>query len=79
MNYLYIIEIVLILTSLISGFIVSLRYLVQFQRKIDRLILLNSINAQRVRELEKFLEKSSDFQVKKRPDKDVLSESTDFI
>jgi hypothetical protein len=80
MNYLLIAEIILVLTGIISGFTISLRYLVQLQRKIDRLILLTNINSQRVEDLENFLKTSSNFQARGSLDESILPGATsDFM
>lgn len=74
MNYIYFLEIVVLLVSVIGGFSVATKYLIRFQRKIDRLLILTSINAERVKDLENFLEKNTEFRAKRYLEESSLPE-----
>lgn len=80
MNYIYILEALLLLISIIGGFVVTIKYLVRFQRRIDRLLILNGINTERIGDVEKFLEKKTDFRAKRNLAETSIPEfDTDFI
>lgn len=80
MNYIYLLEILLLLIGLIGGFAVTIKYLVRFQRKIDRLLIVSGINAERVKDIESFLMKTTDFHPKRTLDENLLPElNTDFF
>lgn len=80
MIYIYALEIAVLLISLIGGFSVTVKYLVRFQRRIDRLLILTNVSAERVKDLEQFLEKTTDFRAKRNLEESSLPEfNTDFI
>ncbi len=80
MNYIYLLEILLLLIGLTGGFAVATKYLVRFQRKIDRLLIVSGSNAERVKDIESFLMKTTDFHPKGALDENLLPElNTDFF
>lgn len=80
MNYIYLLEILLLLIGLTGGFAVTIKYLVRFQRKIDRLLIVSGANAERVKDIENFLAKTADFRPKRTLDESLLPElNTDFF
>jgi hypothetical protein len=80
MNISQVLEFALVVTSLLVTFFVTLGYLVRFQRKIDRLLITISLIVNRLKDLEDYMEKHTDFQTKKSIKEFTLPElNTDFI
>lgn len=80
MTFIYVLEILILLISVIGGFTVTIKYLVRFQRRIDRVLISSGINAERVKDVENFLEKSTNFRAKRILDEASIPElDTDFI
>lgn len=80
MTIIQILEILLILAGVVGSFSATLKYLIRFQRKIDRLLILSAVNKSRIEDMECFLEKSTDFKSKKQIENSELPElNTDFI
>lgn len=74
MIYVYALEIAVLLISLIGGFSVTVKHLVRFQRRIDQLLILTNVSAERVKDLEQFLEKTTDFRAKRNLEESSLPE-----
>ncbi len=80
MTIIPILEILLIIVSLLTTFFVTLGYLVRFQRKIDRMLILTALSSNRLEDMEQFLEKHTKFKAKKQIEESTLPElNTDFI
>lgn len=80
MTFIYVLEILVLVVSVVSGFTITIKYLVRFQRKIDRLLILTGTNAERIKDLENFLEKTSNFRAKRSLEESSPPElNTDFI
>lgn len=80
MTTLQLLEGVLIIASTIGIFLTILKYLIRFQRKIDRLLILMALTRKRLEDIENFLEKTTGFKQKKRVENDEMPElDTDFV
>lgn len=80
MTTIQLLEGVLILAGVIGTFLVTLQYLVRFQRKIDRLLIIVALTRNRLNDVENFLEKNTEFKQKKRIENNELPElDTDFV
>lgn len=80
MTTIQLLEALLILAGVIGTFLATLKYLIRFQRKIDRLLILGTLTRNRLEDVEDFLEKDTDFKAKKRIDATELPElNTDFV
>lgn len=78
MNLSYL-ELIIALSSIISSFYLVLQYLLRFQRRIDRILTILSINSDRIEDLEKFLEKSG-YRPRRPPSEEFLPElDTDIL
>jgi hypothetical protein len=58
MNLSYL-EIIVVCTSVISSFYLSLQYLLKFQRRIDRILIILSNNSERIEDVELYLSKGN--------------------
>jgi hypothetical protein len=58
-------EILAILLGIFGTFFTILNFLLKFQRKIDRLLMLATYNKDRLEDVEIFLEKEAGFEVKR--------------
>lgn len=80
MTTIQLLEILLILAGVTGTFLATLKYLIRFQRKIDRLLILGTLTRNRLEDVESFLEKNTEFKQKKRIDSTELPElNTDFV
>jgi hypothetical protein len=57
MNLSYL-EIIIAFSSVLSSFYLVLQYLLRFQRRIDRILILLSIYSERIEDIEKYLTKN---------------------
>lgn len=57
MNLSYL-EIIIAFSSVISSFYLVLQYLLRFQRRIDRILTILSINSERIEDIENYLAKN---------------------
>lgn len=57
MNISYL-EVVIAFSSIISSFYLVMQYLLRFQRRIDRILTILSINSERIEDIEGFLTKT---------------------
>lgn len=71
MNLSYL-EIIIALSSVISSFYLVLQYLLRFQRRIDRILTLLSINSERVEDIEKYLSKKLGYNPRRQMDEEFL-------
>lgn len=73
-------EVLLVLIGVVGSFSATLKYLIRFQRKIDRLLISSAINKGRIEDIENFLEKTTNFKPKKQISNSDLPElNTDFV
>ncbi len=80
MTIIQLLEGVLIIAGVVGTFLATLKYLIRFQRKIDRLLILMALTRNRLEDVENFLEKNTEFKQKKRIENDELPElNTDFV
>lgn len=73
MNLSYL-EIIIAFTSVVSSFYLVLQYLLRFQRKMDRVLILLAANSRRIMDVEKFLAKTTTYQQKNQIDENFLPE-----
>lgn len=73
MNLSYL-EIIIAFTSVVSSFYLVLQYLLRFQRKMDRVLILLAANSRRIMDVEKFLTKTTTYQQKNQIDENFLPE-----
>lgn len=79
MNLSYL-EIIIALTSVFSSFYLVLQYLIRFQRRIDRILIAVAIHSKRMEDIEKFLIRDFNFNIRRQIDEDFLPEiDTDFL
>lgn len=79
MNLLHL-EVIVALGSVISSFYLVLQYLLRFQRRIDRILILLSINSERIQHVERFLGKTSEFHCNHQISEEFLPEpDTDVL
>lgn len=67
-------EIVIAFISVVSSFYLSLQYLLRFQRKMDRVLILLAANSRRIMDVEEFLAKTTIYQQKNHIDENFLPE-----
>ncbi len=80
MTTIQLLEGVLIIAGVVGIFLATLKYLIRFQRRIDRLLILMALTRNRLEDVENFLEKTTEFKQKKRIESDELPElNTDFV
>lgn len=80
MTAIQLLEGLLVVAGVIGIFLTTLKYLIRFQRKIDRLLILMALTRGRLEDVENFLEKNTEFKQKKRIESDELPElNTDFV
>lgn len=80
MTAIQLLEILLIIAGIVGTFLATLKYLIRFQRKIDRLLILVALGRSRLEDIENYLEKNTDFRTKKQIENSELPElNTDFI
>ena len=80
MTTVQLLEILIIVIGVVGSFLATLKYLIRFQRKIDRLLILSAVNKSRIEDIEGFLEKDTNFKSKKQIQNSELPElNTDFI
>ncbi len=73
-------ENLLVIIGVMGTFFATLKYLIRFQRKIDRLLILSALSSSRIEDIEGFLEKETVFKSKKQIQDSELPEiNTDFI
>lgn len=79
MNLLHL-EVIIALSSVFSSFYLVLQYLLRFQRRIDRILILLSINSERIQDIEQFLGKTSEFHCNRQISEEFLPElDTDVL
>lgn len=69
---LYYLEIVIVFSSTLSSFYFVLQYLLRFQRRIDRILMLLSINSDRIKDIERYLAKELGYHIKQGISEDFL-------
>lgn len=80
MTTIQILEVLFILVGVVGSFSATLKYLIRFQRKIDRLLILSAVNKGRIEDVEKFLVETTNFKPEKQMSNSDLPElNTDFI
>lgn len=78
MNLSYL-EIIIAFSSILSSFYFVLQYLLRFQRRIDRVLMLLSINSERIEDIERYLTKDG-FHSKRQINEEFLPElDTDIL
>lgn len=79
MNLSYL-EIIIALSSIISSFYLVLQYLLRFQRRIDRILTILSINSEKIEDIEGFLVKSGGYHPRRQINEEFLPElDTDIL
>lgn len=77
---LHYLEIFLVLSSVISAFYFTFQYLLRFQRKIDRILILLCLNSNKIEDVEKYLTKELGYHPRRQVNEELLSElDTDII
>jgi hypothetical protein len=71
MNLFYL-EIVIALSSIISSFYLVLQYLLRFQRRMDRILTILSINSERIEDIEKYLTKELGYHSRRQTNEEFL-------
>ena len=80
MTTVQLLEVLVVVIGVTGSFFATLKYLIRFQRKIDRLLILSAVNKSRIEDIEGFLEKDTNFKSKKQIQNSELPElNTDFI
>ncbi len=80
MTTIQILEALLVLVGVVGSFSATLKYLIRFQRKIDRLLIVSALDKGRIEDIESFLEGTTNFKPKKQISNSDLPElNTDFI
>ena len=73
-------EIIIAIGSISSSFYLVLQYLLRFQRRIDRILMLLSINSDKIEDIEAFLVKTTNYHLKSRVSEEFLPQlDTDIL
>jgi hypothetical protein len=69
---LYYLEIIIALVSVLSSFYLVLQYLLRFQRRIDRILIVLSISSEKLEDIEAYLEKELGYHIRRQVNEDFL-------